>query len=142
MKTFMAKANEVDRKYYIVDASEHILGHMAVKVADTLRGKNKPIFTPHADTGDFVIVINAAKLKVSGKKMQQKTYQRYSGYPSGLTTVKLADMVERAPEQVVRLAVNRMIPAGPLGNSIRTKLKIYAGADHPHQAQKPIPLEV
>jgi len=140
--SFMAKTNEVKRQSYIIDANNQILGRLAVKVADILRGKHKPIYTPHVDTGDQVIVINAKKIKVTGNKLKQKTYQRYSGYPSGQRRVKLEVMLEKAPEQVIRLAVNRMIPSGALGNKIKTKLKIYADDKHPHQAQKPIPLEV
>ncbi len=141
-KTYMANANSVSKKYYIVDADGKILGRIATKVADVLRGKNKPTFTPHADTGDFVIIINAAKVQVTGKKLEQKEYQRYSGYPSGQKAVKLATMLERAPERVLHLAVGRMIPSGALGSKIKTKLKVYAGSEHPHAVQKPIPLEI
>lgn len=141
-KSFMAKTNEVEKKYYIIDATDKVLGKLAVKTADVLRGKHKPTYTPHIDTGDYVIVINAEKIKVTGNKMKQKEYQRYSGYHSGQKTVKLSEMLQKAPQNVIKLAVNRMIPSGPLGNKIRTKLKVYAGDKHPHAAQKPIPLEI
>ena len=138
----MAKANEVERKCYIVDAKDKILGRVAAKVASVLRGKHKAIFTPHCDTGDVVIITNAEKIRVTGNKLKNKIYQRYSGYPSGQKEVKLETMLEKAPTEVMRLAVKRMIPSGPLGNKVITKLKIYAGDKHPHQSQKPIPLEI
>ena len=138
----MPKPTEVEKKYYLIDAKDKILGKVATKAATILRGKHKPVYTPHIDTGDYVIIINADKVRVTGKKMQQKVYQRYSGYPSGQKSVKLEDMLKKAPTQVLRLAVNRMIPKGPLGNKIKTKLKVYAGEKHSHQAQKPISLEV
>lgn len=141
-KTYMAKASDVERKCYIIDAQDKILGKVATKAATILRGKHKATFTPHVDTGDMVIVTNAEKVKVTGKKLQQKEYQRYSGYPSGQKTMKLEVMLKKAPTEVIRLAIKRMIPSGPLGNQMRTKLKIYKGDVHPHQAQKPIPLEV
>ena len=141
-KTFMAKANEVERKCYVIDAKDQILGKVAAKAAVVLRGKHKTIFTPHVDTGDYVVIINAAKVRVTGNKLQQKEYQRYSGYPSGQRIVKLADMLANKPTKVIELAVKRMIPSGALGNKVLTKLKIYADENHPHQAQKPIPLEI
>ncbi len=141
-KTYMANAATVERKCYVIDAKDQVLGRLAAKAATILRGKHKPTFTPHCDTGDQVIVINAEKIRVTGNKLNDKEYQRYSGYPSGQKSVKLKVMLEKAPEQVIRLAVNRMIPSGPLGNKMRTKLKVYAGDSHPHQAQKPIPLEI
>ncbi len=141
-RSFMAKANEVERKTYVIDAEGKILGKVAAKAAIILRGKHKAIFTPHVDTGDQVIIINAEKIRVTGRKLQKKEYHRYSGYPSGQRTMKLEVMLKKAPTQVLRLAVNRMIPSGPLGNKVKTKLKIYAGDKHPHQAQKPIALEV
>ena len=141
-KTFMAKANEVERKCYVIDAKDQILGKVAAKAAVVLRGKHKTIFTPHVDTGDYVVIINAAKVRVTGNKLQQKEYQRYSGYPSGQRIVKLADMLANKPTKVIELAVKRMIPSGALGNKVLTKLKIYADEKHPHQAQKPIPLEI
>ncbi len=141
-KTTMANVNTVERKCYIIDAEDKILGRLAAKAATILRGKHKPTFTPHVDTGDTVIVINAEKIKVTGKKLVQKEYQRYSGYPSGQKTMRLDVMLDKAPTQVIKLAVNRMIPKGPLGNKMKTKLKVYAGDKHPHSAQKPIPLEI
>lgn len=141
-KTFMAKNEEVTRQCYIIDAKDQILGRLAAKAAVVLRGKHKTTFTPHVDTGDMVIVINAEKVRVTGNKLKQKEYQRYSGYPSGQKVVKLADMLVKAPKEVIRLAVKRMIPSGPLGNKVITKLKIYAGDEHPHQAQKPVALTV
>lgn len=140
--TYMAKNEEIERKCYIVDASNQILGRLAARVATILRGKHKPIFTPHVDTGDMVIVINAEKIRVTGNKLKQKEYQRYSGYHSGQKIVRLEEMLKRAPAQVIRLAVNRMISSGPLANKVRTKLKVYAGEKHPHEAQKPISLKI
>ncbi len=141
-KTYMAKSQTVERKYYVVDANGKVLGRMASKIAAVLRGKHKPTFTPHVDTGDTVIVINAEKIRVTGKKLSQKEYQRYSGYPSGQKRVKLETMLQKKPATVIRLAVERMLPKGPLGNKLKKKLKVYSGDKHPHQAQKPIPLEV
>lgn len=141
-KTYMAKANEVDRKCYLIDAKDKILGRVATKAATILRGKHKPTFTPHVDTGDMVVIINAEKIAVTGNKLKQKEYQRYSGYHGGQKIVKLEDMLKRSPTQVLKLAITRMIPSGPLGNKVKTKLKIYAGDKHPHTSQKPIPLEI
>ena len=138
----MAKTNEVQRKCYLIDAKDKVLGRVATKVATILRGKHKPTYTPHVDTGDVVIIINAEKIRVTGNKLENKMYQRYSGYPSGQKSVKLSEMLKRAPAQVMYLAVNRMIPSGALGNKVKTKLKVYAGEEHPHQSQKPIPLEI
>ncbi len=138
----MAKASEVDRKCYLIDAQDKILGKIAAKAATILRGKHKVTYTPHVDTGDMIVIINAEKVKVTGKKFQQKEYHRYSGYHSGQKTVRLEEMLKRAPAKVLELAINRMIPAGPLGNHVKTKLKIYAGDKHPHEAQKPMPLEI
>ncbi|MCB9748277.1 MAG: 50S ribosomal protein L13 [Candidatus Omnitrophica bacterium] len=141
-KSFIPKPGEFERKCYVIDAKGKILGRVATKAADILRGKHKPIFTPNVDTGDQVIIINADKVTVTGNKLQQKEYLRYSGYPSGQRTVKLKDMLVKAPTKVLEHAIYGMIPKGPLGNKIKTKLKIYAGEAHPHQAQKPISLEV
>ena len=141
-KTYMAKSSEVERKWFLIDAKDKVLGKVATKAASILRGKHKPIYTPHVDTGDEVVIINAEKVRVTGNKLRQKIYQRYSGYPSGQKNVKLEDMLKKSPTTVLRLAVNRMIPSGALGNRIRRKLKIYKGDQHPHQAQKPIPLEI
>lgn len=141
-KTYLPKVNEIEKKCYLLDASGKILGHVAAKAATLLRGKHKITFTPHLDTGDLVVIINAEKIKVSGKKLTDKIYQRYSGYPSGQRRVSLGDMLKNAPEEVLRLAVNRMISKGPLGNTTRSRLRVYAGDQHPHQAQNPIVVEV
>ena len=141
-KTYMAKDGEIKPDCYLIDASAKVLGRVAAKAAEVLRGKHKPTYTPHIASGDIVVIINAEKVRVTGKKLEQKEYQRYSGFHGGQKVLKLKNMLEKSPEQVLRLAVNRMIPSGPLGNKIRTRLKVYAGARHPHQAQKPIPLEV
>ena len=141
-KTYMAKDSTVERKCYIIDAKDKVLGKIATKAATILRGKHKPTFTPHVDTGDMVVIINAEKFRVTGNKMQQKEYQRYSGYHGGQKIMKLDEMLKRAPTQVLRLAINRMIPSGALGNKVKTKLKIYVGEQHPHTAQKPIPLDI
>ena len=141
-KTYMAKADEVERKCYLIDAKDKILGKIATKAATILRGKHKPTYTPHVDTGDTVVIINAEKVAVTGNKLQQKEYQHYSGYHGGQKIMKLNEMLKRAPTQVLKLAITRMIPSGPLGNKVKTKLKIYAGDKHPHAAQKPIPLEI
>ena len=141
-RTKMAKASEVERKCYIVDAQDKILGRLAAKVATILRGKHKVSFTPHVDTGDMVIIINAEKIRVTGNKMVQKEYQRYSGYHSGQKRVKFNEMLSKKPTQILRTAITGMIPKGRLGNKVIKKLKIYAGNTHPHTAQKPIVLEV
>ncbi len=141
-KTYIPKVNEIERKCFVIDANGKILGRVATKAATLLRGKHKTIFTPHLDTGDHVIIINAEKVQVTGNKMQQKEYQRYSGYPSGQKRVKLEVMLQKAPTQVIRLAVNRMIPKGRLGNKLRERLRVYAGDKHPHQAQKPELIEI
>ena len=141
-KTYVAKKEDIKRKWYLVDAKDKILGRLAVKVAVILRGKDKPIFTPHVDTGDNVIVINASKIKVTGRKMKQKVYRRYSGYPGGLREVLLEDMLRKSPTTVIRLAVERMLPQGPLGRDMAKKLKIYPDDKHAQKAQNPVPLEV
>ncbi len=137
-KTYLAKKEEIKRQCYLVDAKDKVLGRVATKVAALLRGKHKPIFTPAVDTGDAVIVINAAKIRVTGRKLKQKVYRRFSGYPGGLREVYLENMLKNKPETVIRLAVTRMLPGGPLGRKIIKKLKVYADDKHPHQAQKPI----
>jgi large subunit ribosomal protein L13 len=141
-KTYMANAENVEHACYLIDAKDKILGRIATKAATILRGKHKPTYTPHVDSGDMVVIINAEKIKVTGNKLQQKEYQRYSGYHGGQKIMRLEEMLKRAPTQVLYLAITRMIPSGPLGNKIKTKLRIYAGEHHPHQAQKPIPLEI
>ncbi|OGX08579.1 MAG: 50S ribosomal protein L13 [Omnitrophica WOR_2 bacterium GWF2_38_59] len=141
-KTYMAKSSEVEKKCYIIDADNKILGRIATKAASILRGKHKPTFTPHVDTGDMVIIINAEKVKVTGNKLKLKEYQRYSGYHSGQKSITLEELLKKSPTQVIKLAVNRMIPSGALGSQVKTKLKVYKGDSHPHQAQKPITLEI
>jgi len=141
-KTYLPKADKIERKCYLIDASDKILGKIAAKAATILRGKHKAIFTPHLDTGDMVVIINAEKVKVTGKKMQDKVYLRYSGYPSGQRSMNLETMLKKAPTQVLRLAINRMIPKGKLGNTVKGRLRIYTGDKHPHQAQQPIPLDI
>jgi large subunit ribosomal protein L13 len=136
-KTYMAKKEDIKRQWYLLDAKDKILGRLATKAAVLLRGKHKPIFTPHVDTGDGVIVINAAKIKVTGRKLKQKIYRRYSGYPGGLREVYLETMLAKKPTMVIRLAIERMLPSGPLGRQIVKKLKVYADDKHPHTAQNP-----
>ena len=137
MKTFMASPATIDRKWYVVDATDMTLGRLASEVAKVLRGKNKAIFTPHIDTGDYVIVINAEKVKVTGKKLDQKVYYRHSEYVGGMKEITLREMLAKKPEKVVELAVKGMLPKGPLGNQMYTKLYVYAGPEHKHAAQKP-----
>jgi len=141
-KTYVAKKADIKRNWYIADASDKILGRLASKVAVILRGKHKVIFTPHIDTGDGVIVINAAKIKVTGRKLKEKVYRRFSGYPGGLREVPLEAMLKKRPATVIKLAVQRMLPQGPLGRDILKKLKIYVDDKHPHKGQKPISLEI
>ena len=137
MKTFMASPSTIERKWYVVDASAYTLGRLASEVAAVLRGKNKPTFTPHMDTGDYVIVVNAEKVKTTGKKLDQKIYYRHSGYVGGMKETTLKEMMEKKPERVIELAVKGMLPKGPLGRAMFGKLHVYAGPDHKHQAQKP-----
>jgi large subunit ribosomal protein L13 len=142
MKTYVANPSTRERNWLVVDASGQTLGRLSTQIADALRGKRKPEYTPHVDTGDFVIVVNAEKIAVSGKKREEKLYYRHSGYPGGLRSRTLAEMLERRPEEVIRLAVRGMLPRTRLGRAQLRKLKIYAGPDHPHEAQKPAPMEV
>ena len=137
MKTFMASPATIDRKWYVVDAEGMTLGRLASEVAKVLRGKNKPIFTPHIDTGDYVIVVNAEKVKVTGKKLDQKIYYNHSDYVGGMKETTLKEMMEKHPERVIELAVKGMLPKGPLGRQMYTKLHVYAGPDHEQAAQKP-----
>ena len=137
MKTFMASPATIDRKWYVVDATDMTLGRLASEVAKVLRGKNKPIFTPHIDCGDNVIVINAEKIKVTGKKMDQKVYYHHSDYVGGLKEATLREKLAKKPEQVIELAVKGMLPKGPLGRQMFTQLHVYAGPEHKHEAQKP-----
>ncbi|MBQ7359551.1 MAG: 50S ribosomal protein L13 [Lachnospiraceae bacterium] len=137
MKTFMASPATIDRKWYVVDATDMTLGRLASEVAKVLRGKNKAIFTPHIDTGDYVIVINAEKIKVTGKKLEQKVYYRHSDYVGGMKETTLKEKLAKKPEEVIELAVKGMLPKGPLGRQMYTKLHVYAGPEHNHAAQKP-----
>ncbi len=137
MKTYMANPDKIERKWYVVDAEGCTLGRMASEVAKVLRGKNKPEFTPHVDTGDYVVVVNADKVKVSGKKLQQKIYYNHSDYVGGMRETTLAEMMAKKPEKVIELAVKGMLPKGPLGREMIKKLHVYAGPDHKQQAQKP-----
>ncbi len=143
MKTWNAKPGDVTREWYVVDAEGQTLGRLATQITDTLRGKRKPQYTPHIDTGDFVVVVNAEKIQVTGNKLDQKRYYRHSGYPGGLKSRTLREQLERRPTEVVRKAVKGMLPRNKLASAQLTKLKIYAGPEHPHAAQapKPLPLE-
>ena len=142
MKTFMANPDKIDRKWYVVDAKGATLGRLASEVASVLRGKNKPEFTPHADCGDYVIVINAAEVKVTGKKLDQKIYYNHSEYVGGMRETTLRELLAKKPERVVELAVKGMRPKGPLGRDMYRKLHVYAGESHGHQAQKPVVMEI
>jgi large subunit ribosomal protein L13 len=142
MRTFVATPDTRQRDWYVVDAEGKTLGRLATQIADTLRGKRKPEYTPHVDTGDFVVVVNAEKVRVTGDKRNAKLYHRHSGYPGGLRTRTLGEMLERRPEEVIRLAVRGMLPRNRLARQQLRKLKVYAGPDHPHAAQKPVELEV
>ena len=137
MKTYMANPAKVEKKWYVVDAEGQTLGRLASEVAKVLRGKNKPVFTPHVDTGDYVIVINAEKIKVTGKKLDQKIYYSHSDYVGGMKETTLREMMNKKPEKVIELAVKGMLPKGPLGRQMIKKLHVYAGAEHGHEAQKP-----
>ena len=141
MKTWNAKAGDVERRWYVVDAEGQTLGRLATRIADTLRGKGKPQYTPHVDTGDFVVVVNAEKIAVTGKKLDEKLYHRHSGYPGGLRSRPLREQLARRPEEVIRRAVKGMLPRNRLGRAQLRKLKIYAGPEHPHTAQAPGPLK-
>ena len=142
MKSFMASPSTIERKWYVVDATGHTLGRLASEIASILRGKNKPTYTPHIDTGDYVIVVNADKIQVTGKKLDQKVYYNHSDYVGGMKETTLREKMAKKPEGVMELAVKGMLPKGPLGREMITKLHVYAGADHKHQAQKPEVLEI
>ena len=137
MKTYMANPATIERKWYVIDATDQTLGRLSSEVAKILRGKNKPIFTPHEDTGDYVIIVNAEKIKVTGKKLDQKIYYSHSDYVGGMKETDLKTMLAKKPERVIELAVKGMLPKGPLGRSMIKKLFVYAGPEHKHQAQKP-----
>ena len=140
MKTYMAKKGETEQTWYLVDAEGQVLGRLATRITDILRGKGKPVFTPHADTGDFVVVINADKVRLTGKKEGQKKYYRYTGYPGGLRVEPVSRVRERHPERLIEYAVAGMMPKNRLGRTLLKKLKVYAGPVHPHAAQKPVTL--
>lgn len=135
--TYMAKPNEVERKWYVIDAEGKTLGRLASEAAALIRGKHKPEFTPHVDTGDFVVVINAEKIHLTGKKLQNKLYYRHSMYPGGLRVTSAQDMINKTPERVLEFAIHGMLPKNRLGDKMKLKLKVYAGSEHPHQAQNP-----
>lgn len=142
MKTFSAKAEEVRHDWLLVDAEGQTLGRLASKIASVLRGKHKPEYTPHTDTGDYVVVVNAEKIAVTGKKLTDKMYYRHTGYVGNLKSTNLEDLLAKKPEEVIRLAVKGMMPRGPLGRAMQTKLKVYAGTEHPHTAQQPSAVEL
>ncbi|MGO9976356.1 MAG: 50S ribosomal protein L13 [Solirubrobacteraceae bacterium] len=142
MKTYVATPTDRERNWLLVDATGQTLGRLATQIADALRGKRKPTYTPHIDTGDFVVVVNAEKISVTGRKLSDKLYYRHSGYPGGLKSRTLSDMLEQRPEEVIRLAVKGMLPRNRLARKQLTKLKVYAGPDHPHAAQQPQPMEI
>jgi len=142
MKTFNAKDSEVDRSWFVVDAKDKVLGRLSTEIARRLRGKHKPVYTPHVDTGDFIVVLNAAHIKVTGNKAKDKKYYRHSGYPGGLYETNFEKMQEKTPGRALELAVKGMLPKGPLGYAMIKKLKVYAGTEHPHSAQQPQSLEL
>jgi len=142
VKSYIAKPNEIERKWYVIDAEGKVLGRLASEIAKILSGKNKPIYTPHVDTGDFVIVINADKVLLTGKKLDQKYYRYHSGYPGGLKSVAYREMMKKNPEKVIELAVKGMLPKNRLGRQMFKKLKVYSGPEHKHEAQKPEVYEI
>ncbi len=142
MKTYQAKKEEVEHQWYLVDAEGKVLGRLASELAKILRGKNKPIYTPHVDTGDFVIVVNAGKVALTGKKMKDKIYYHHTGYPGGIREMSAEKLLAKKPTEMIRIAVKGMLPKNSLGRQMFQKLKVYAGAKHPHEAQKPVPLEI
>ena len=141
MKTYSAKSSEVRRDWFVVDATDKPLGRLASEIAHRLRGKHKPVYTPHVDTGDYIVVINAEKVKVSGRKESDKLYHHHTGFPGGLKTINLADLRQKHPERIIEIAVKGMMPRNPLGRSMLRKLRVYAGDTHEHTAQQPKPLE-
>jgi large subunit ribosomal protein L13 len=142
MTTYTAKAGEVEHGWYVVDAQDKVLGRLAAQIATRLRGKHKPQYTPHVDTGDYIVVLNAAKVRVTGRKSERKIYYRHTEFPGGLRQTNFAKLQAKKPERVLQLAVKGMLPKGPLGYAMIKKLKIYAGATHPHSAQQPKALEI
>lgn len=137
MKSFMAKTNEIERKWYVIDAEGKVLGRLATEVATILSGKNKPTYTPHVDTGDYVVIINAEKIKLTGKKLEQKNYSYHTGYPGGLKQVPYKDLIVSKPEKIIELAVKGMLPKSSLGRNMIKKMKVYSGPEHKHEAQMP-----
>ena len=142
MRTYSPKSSDITRQWHVIDASDVVLGRLASQVAVLLRGKHKPIFAPHVDTGDFVIVINAGKVALSGNKLEQKRAYRHSGYPGGMHSVSYGELMEKRPDRIVEKAVRGMLPKNSLGRKTLRKLKVYAGPDHPHSAQQPVPFEI
>ena len=142
MKTVSTRPQDVDHAWYVVDAENKTLGRLATELASRLRGKHKPEYTPHVDTGDYIVVVNADKVRVTGNKFEDKTYYRHSGYPGGIKSMSFKDMQDRHPERIIEIAVRGMLPKNPLGRAMLKKLKVYAGAEHPHTAQQPQPLEL
>jgi large subunit ribosomal protein L13 len=142
VRTYSPKGSDITRQWHVIDASDVVLGRLASQVAVLLRGKHKPIFAPHVDTGDFVIVINANKVALSGNKLEQKRAYRHSGYPGGLRSISYGELMEKRPERIVEKAVRGMLPKNSLGRKTLRKLKVYAGPDHPHSAQQPVPFEI
>lgn len=142
MKTFSAKPGAVDQHWFVVDASGKTLGRMASAIAARLRGKHKPEYTPHVDTGDYIVVVNAAKVHVTGNKVQDKVYHHHTGFPGGMKSISFGKLIDKAPERAIELAVKGMLPRNPLGRAMARKLKVYAGAEHPHTAQQPQALEI
>lgn len=142
MKTYSAKAETVTRDWFVIDAAGKTLGRMATEIADRLRGKHKPEYTPHVDTGDYIVVINAEQVKVTGKKARDKIYYHHTGYVGGIKAISFQDLIEKAPERTIQKAVKGMMPRGPLGRAMLSKLKVYAGSEHPHTAQQPQELKI
>ena len=142
MKTFSAKPHEVRRDWLLVDATDRVLGRLAAEIAHRLRGKHKPEYTPHVDTGDYIVVVNAEKIQVTGRKADDKMYHHYTGYPGGLRTISFNKLIDKAPERVIQTAVKGMLPRNPLGRAMFKKLKVYAGNEHPHAAQQPQELSI
>ena len=142
MKTFIAKPETVQRDWYIVDAADKTLGRLAAEIASRLRGKHKPEYTPHVDTGDYIVVVNAEQVRVTGNKAKDKVYHRHTGYPGGLKSISFEKLIDKAPERTIQNAVKGMLPKGPLGSAMFKKLKVYAGAEHPHTAQQPQELNI
>jgi large subunit ribosomal protein L13 len=142
MSTFMAKPSTITRRWFVIDATDAVVGRLAVQIANVLRGKHRPEYTPHLDTGEFVVVVNAEKVRFTGKKLETKTYNHYTRYPGGLKQVSARDLLKKHPDRILREAVRRMVPRNKLGRQQMTKLKIYAGPTHPHQAQQPVELKL